>query len=50
MEALDFETERTQNVASAWLGKTGAQLAPFAGCSEQADSDVSSGYSTLRGV
>ena len=32
MEALDFETEPPQKVASAWLRKTGALLAPFAGC------------------
>ena len=34
MEALDFETEPPQKVASAWLGKTGVRLTPFAGCSQ----------------
>jgi hypothetical protein len=43
MEALDFETEPPQKVASARLGKGGAQLAPFAGCSEQPGPDVSLG-------
>jgi hypothetical protein len=35
MEALDFETEPPQKVASAWLGKTGVLLTPFAGCSRR---------------
>jgi hypothetical protein len=35
MKALDFETEPPQKVASARLGKTGAALTPFAGCSER---------------
>jgi len=30
IEALDFETEPPSKVVSAWLGRLGARLAPFA--------------------
>jgi hypothetical protein len=48
MKALGFETEPPQKVVSAWLGKTGARLALFTGCSEHPGSDVSLEYSTSR--
>jgi hypothetical protein len=43
IEALDFETEPLSKVTSARLGRVGAQMTPFAGCSERSGSNVLSG-------